>query len=519
MKANRKIAGLLLTLVLCIAFSSGVVAAAENPGIVGIDIISVNDFHGALLEAGRNPGAAKLAAFLRNEWAKNPHATIFLSAGDMFQGSPDSNLLYGMPVVEVLNALHLDAMTLGNHEFDWGLAKLKDRVMESKFPYVSANVREKDSLGRLAFVKPYVILERCGVKIAVIGIVTPETAHTTSPKTVEPFEFRSPETVVRELLPIVQAQGAEIVVVLSHLASYQDKNTGAVTGDAANLAAQATGIDAVVSGHSHQSVAGKVAGIPVVQAYYNGRALGRISLVYSRQEKKVIASTVQALEVPVKDARPDPEIAAIVNGSQSEIAPVKNMPLGKTVEALSHDRYGLSVLGQWSSDVMRSVTKADIAFQNGGGLRTSIPAGDITMGNLYEVMPFDNTLVTMDLTGEQVMAVLNHGINNAKLGTVQFSGLQVLIDSSNPWGSQVIEVRLNGGALLDPEATYRIVTNDFMADGGDEFFMLKQGRNITDTFIPVREALAEAVRKAGTLRVQFDGRLRELRGIVLKPAA
>ncbi len=518
MRANHKTAGLLLTLVLCIAFSSGAVAA-ENPGIVGIDIVSVNDFHGALLEAGRNPGAAKFATFLRSEWAKNPHGTIFLSAGDMFQGSPDSNLLYGKPVVEVLNAMRLDAMTLGNHEFDWGLAKLKDRVMESKFPYISANVQERDSLGRMDFVKPYVLLKRCGVKIAVIGIVTPETAHTTNPKTVEPFEFRSPEAVVKELLPAVRAQGAEIVVVLSHLASYQDKKTGEVTGDAANLASQATGIDAVVSGHSHQSVAGKVSGIPVVQAYYNGRALGRISLVYSRQEKKVIASTVRALEVPVKDAILDPEIAAIVNSSQSEIAPVKNVPLGKTVEALSHDRYGLSVLGQWSSDVMRSVAKADIAFQNGGGLRTSIPAGDITMGNLYEVMPFDNTLVTMDLTGEQVLAVLNHGINNAKLGTVQFSGLQVMVDSNNPFGSQVIEVRLNDGSFLEPSATYRIVTNDFMAAGGDEYFMLKQGKNITDTFIPVRDALAEAIRKAGTLRVQFDGRMRELRGIVLKPAA
>ncbi len=518
MKTNRATAGLLLAVLLCIASWTGVSSAAEMPGIVGIDILSVNDFHGALVESGRNPGAAKLGAFLRSEWAKNPHGTIFLSAGDMFQGSPDSNLLYGKTVVKVLNALRLDAMTLGNHEFDWGLDKLQARVSESLFPYVSANVRDRESQGRLDFVKPYIILERCGVRVAIIGIVTPETAYTTGPKIVAPFEFGDPASVVRELLPVVRQQGAEVIVILSHLASYQDKESGRVTGEAAELPRSATGIDAVVSGHSHQMVAGKVDGIPVVQAYYNGRAVGRISLVYSRRENKIILSSVQSMETPVKNAEADPEIVAIVARSQSEISPVKNVPLGRTLADLSHDRYRISMLGQWSSDVLREAAKADIAFQNGGGLRTSIPAGAITMGNLYEVMPFDNTLVTMDLTGEQVLQVLNHGING-KAGTVQFSGLKLIVDSSRSYGNQLVEVRLSDGRLLDVAGTYRIVTNDFMAAGGDEYTMLKQGRNISDTFVPLRDALADAVKKAGTLNIKLDDRYRDLRSEALKPAA
>ena len=133
-------------------------------------------------------------------------------------------------------------------------------------------------------------------------------------------------------------------------------------------------------------------------------------------------------------------------------------------------------------------------------------------------MPFDNTLVTMDLTGEQVLQVLNHGING-KAGTVQFSGLLLVIDSSRPYGSQLVEVRLSDGRLLDEAATYRIVTNDFMAAGGDEFSMLKQGRNVTDTFIPVRDALAEAVKKAATLNIKKDGRLRDQSEAAVKPAA
>ena len=207
-----------------------------------------------------------------------------------------------------------------------------------------------------------------------------------------------------------------------------------------------------------------------------------------------------------------------MRGAQAAVLPVKNVVLGRTVKELSHDRYELSILGQWSSDVLRQATAADIALQNGGGLRTSIPAGAITMGNLYEVMPFDNTLVTMDLTGEQVLQALNHGING-KAGTVQFSGLQLTIDSSRPYGSQLVEVRLSDGRLLDPAATYKIVTNDFMASGGDEFTMLKQGQNIKDTFIPLRDALAEAVKKSGVLNIQLDGRLKDLGKTALKPAA
>ena len=518
MRKKTAAPAIFLVCMLCLTTWTGVAAAEEWPGIVGIDLLTVNDFHGALIEGGRNPGAAKFGAFVIGERAKNQHGTIFLSAGDMFQGSPDSNLLYGKTVVEVLNALKLDAMTLGNHEFDWGLDKLRQRVGESNFRYASANVREKDGQGRLAFVQPYVMLERLGLKIAVIGIVTPETAYTTGPKTVAPFEFRDPAAVVKELLPVVRSQGADVVVVLSHLASDMNQQTGEVTGDAAELARNTPGLDAVVSGHSHQTVAGKAAGVPVVQAYYNGRALGRISLVYSRRDRKIIASSVQALETPVKEAKADDGIAAIVNRAQSEIAPVKNVALGRTIEDLSHDRYERSILGEWASDVMRQTTKTDIAFQNGGGLRTSIPAGAVTMGNLYEVMPFDNTLVTMELSGEQVLQVLNHGING-KAGTVQFSGLQVTIDSSRPYGDQLVEVRLNDGRLLEASAMYRIVTNDFMSAGGDEFTMLKQGRNLTDTFIPVRDALADAVKKAGTLRIKKDGRLRDIRGLAEKPAA
>ena len=515
---EKRIVKLLVVTMLVVCCWSPAALAAEPPNLVAIDVFTTNDVHGALVESGKNPGMAKFATFYFQQRNRNPYGSILVSAGDMFQGSPDSNLLYGKTMVEVLNVLEMDAMTLGNHEFDWGLEKLAARVAESKFPYVSANVFERDGKGRLSFVKPFVMLDRLGIKIAVIGIVTPETAFSTGPKIVEPFEFRDPATVVREYLPQLRKQGADLVIVLSHLAAEQNPLTGQVTGDAADLAVKVAGIDAVVSGHSHKLVAGKVNGIPVVQANYNARALGKISLVYSRRDKQVLLSSVSSLETPLADIKADPGIQAIIDKSQAEVGPVKNVVLGRTVLDLSHDRYELSVLGQWSSDVFRQATGAEIAFQNGGGLRTSIPAGTVTMGNLYEVMPFDNTLVTMELTGEQVLQVLNHGING-KAGTVQFSGLNVTIDSNRTYGSQLVRVLLPDGRPLDPSAYYKVVTNDFMAAGGDEFVMLKAGRNRQDTFIPLRDAVAAAVKKAGVIQFRKDDRMKDLRGSVAKPAA
>jgi 5'-nucleotidase/UDP-sugar diphosphatase len=263
---------------------AGQAAAGDSGGggeIVQLQIITVNDFHGALMENGKNPGAAKLAEYIKERRAHNPAGTLLLGAGDMFTGTPDSNLLYGKPVVDIMNYARFDAMTLGNHEFDWGIDRLKERIAQSDFPYVCANLLDK-STGRPAdFVKPYVIVKRLGVNIAIIGIATPETAYKTNPKLIAGYTFEDPAVVVNGLVPELKRKGADIVVVLSHLASWMDGD-GNISGDAATLAGQARGIDAIVSAHSHQPVYGKVNGVPVIQASYNGRAAGEIAMTLTK---------------------------------------------------------------------------------------------------------------------------------------------------------------------------------------------------------------------------------------------
>ncbi|MBP2652896.1 MAG: 5-nucleotidase [Firmicutes bacterium] len=505
-KSSRVFAVGLISLLLL----AGQVADAESSqdsNLIHLEIITVNDFHGALEENGKNPGAGKLVAFLAEAKAKNPEGTLLMSAGDMFEGTPDSNLLYGKTVVDIMNYAKFDVMTLGNHEFDWGVKVLKERIAQSKFPYVCANVIDRKTGKLVDFVKPYTIVERKGVRIAVIGIATPETAYKTNPKMVSCYSFEDPVKVVNALVPKLKQRGVDVIVVLSHLGSWME-GSNKVSGNAAELAAQANGIDGIVSGHSHMAVSGKVKNVPVVQANYNGRAVGKIEFLFNKRSRQVVASDVSVTSLPFKGLVADTKVQAILRQAQMEIAPVKNVVLGQMLHELGHDRNELAetLLGQWVTDTMRQAVGADIAFQNSGGLRTGISKGAVTMGNLYEVIPFDNTLFTMVLTGKQIMGVLEYGIMNDKIGMVQYSGMKVAYDLKGAKGGRIIAVTMADGTPLSPEKSYKVVTNDFMATGGDGFIMFKEGQNFHDTCIPERDILADAIRKQKVIDFSGDDR-------------
>lgn len=509
---------ILLLMLVMVLFTAVPVGAA--PAFVQIDILSVNDFHGALAEAGKNPGAAKLAGWLKAEQAKNPQGTLILSAGDMFQGSVDSNLLYGKTVVDMMNRTGFAAMALGNHEFDWGIGTLQLRARQAGFPFVAANVIENATGKPLDFTKPYIIVEKQGIKIAIVGIATPETAYKTNPKRISNLTFADPAATFRELLPRLKRQ-ADVIVVLAHLGGAVDQASGVLTGEAAEFVAQSTDVDALLTGHSHEGFAVKMNRVPVVQARYNGRAVGKITLLYSIAAKQVLASSAELIDLEPAALTADAGVAKILNAAKAEIEPAKNLVLGKTVRPLSHERRQLSLLGQWSSDVIKQAVGADIALQNGGGLRTSIPAGKVAMGQLYEIMPFDNTLVTAELTGAQILQILEYGIHNQQIGMLQFSGIKVIYDSSLPAGKRVAQVVLSDGRPLQADTVYKVVTNDFMASGGDGYTMFASAGSLTDTCQPVRDVLVDAIRDRQTIDFSGDDRLTEVWSITkqTKPAA
>ncbi len=498
----------LFSLVLTLALSLIFLPSSPVPALqseINLTILHVNDTHGHIipyLDKSVDPeqqvgGAEYLAKMIERERAANPDGTILLSAGDMFQGTPVSNLFHGKPVIEIMNYLRYDAMALGNHEFDWGQNVLQSIISSASFPVVSANIFERGgkSIRRL---KPYVILKRKDVRIAVIGITTPDTYYTTKPGNLAGLTIAAPEKVLPAIIKRVRARGASIVVVLSHDGLDADRE----------LARKVGGIDFIVGGHSHTAVRDPVieSGTVIVQAGCNGIYLGVLKITFDRNRKKILSYTRKdelRLVSPATGAEIDPEVARIVDKYEAEVKTEFSKVIGTAATDLTRDSSGESNLGDAVTDAMRGATGAQIAFQNGGGLRADIPKGPITLETVFTAVPFEDDLVSMDLTGEQIRELLERSVLSENM--LQVSGIQIVYDLSKPEGEKVASVQV-AGKPMEAGATYRVVTNDFLASGGNQFNVFKKGLNISSG-PSQRDAVADYIRKNSPMDVQVRNRI------------
>jgi len=483
----------LLTFVLILGSISFIFAAEKE-----IVILSINDFHGALAPAGKNVGAVKLVDALKTEKAKNPEGTIIVSAGDNYQGSAMSNLMYGEPVTAAFKEMGIELSAVGNHEFDWGINRINKWAEDGGFTFVCTNIYDKRTDQPVDWAEPFVIIEKEGVKVGFIGLATPETAYKTLKANVVNYEFRDPVEVITEWLPKVKDAGADIVIALTHLGSFQDKE-GNITGEAADLCA-VDGVDAVISAHTHQRVSGMVNGKPLVQAYKQGRSFAKLTFIFDESNKLVSAEPfLDNLYDRADTLKDDADMLVVYEKYEDELNPVLGKVLGKTTVDLGHDRYaGPSLLGEWACEIMQDKAGVQIAMTNGGGLRVPVPAGEITAGILYEVMPFDNTLYTMKLSGADIKANIEHGIMNDDIGWVQIAGVRVTYNSGAEAGNRITSMVLEDGTVVEMDNYYTVVTNDFMFTGGDNY-NFENSKDGLDTFVPIRDALMEAVERAGVI--------------------
>ena len=464
-----------------------------------IDLLTTNDFHGNLV-GGSEAGAAKLAAYIQYYANMNKNGTIILDAGDSFQGTPMSNLLYGEPVVQFFNEVGYTATTVGNHEFDWGIETVLKTMKDNnaKFQMLTANVYKDGKLATWA--TPYMIKVVNGVKVGIIGISTPDTAVTAHKDFVGDYTFEDPADITMALIPKLESEGADLVIVLSHLPAVQDSETKAIKGELADFANEVKGVDAVIGGHSHNIVTGKVNNVPVVMASKNGRMIGNITLYYDTKTDKVIISESNVIEVRKGELEvtPNAKIEKIVAGYNEELSPVFSQVVGTMGADLIRDYNITSAAGNWFADVLRESKDADVAFTNAGGIRIDVPAGTVTMEKIFEIMPFDNTPVTTVMTGKDILDVLEQGCTLSK-GMVQISGLTFTYDSTKAEYSRVVEVKMADGSLLDLEKEYTVVTNDFLAGGQDNFVTLANFEWSNPYNEPLlRNLLADSLRAAGT---------------------
>lgn len=425
-----------------------------------IRILHVNDLHG-FAEPFRPYHAEELVggiAFMaaRIEALRHEKPAVLLAAGDMLLGNDWANLFEGESMMAAMNAMGFDAMVVGNHEFDLGPEVLAKRISEATFPVLGANV---EGLGTLA---PYVLRDIAGVKVAIIGVTTEHTPLVTHPKNVVGLAFVAPDKTVRTILKEI-VHKADLVVVLSHLGFPADRA----------LAEAVPGIDIIVGGHTHTRISTPVVvgNTFIVQAWEYGRALGVVDLVV--RDGKVATVRGRLEEIRPSAGKEEPAVAEVVRRYTEKMDSSLNEVIGETRVPLDGEqvRQQETNLGDLVADSMRESAKAEVAITNGGGIRGSIAEGTITKRDVYRVLPFDNYIIALRLSGTQIREVLEHGVSGREPGEGRFpqvSGLKFSYRPSAPPGERITEI-LVGGTPIEPDREYMVATNDFLVAGGDGY--------------------------------------------------
>jgi 2',3'-cyclic-nucleotide 2'-phosphodiesterase (5'-nucleotidase family) len=449
------------------------VQPAFPAGTMFLRIIASNDFHGALeprpdASGVLRGGAAYVATALdraRRECAPDCE-TLLLDAGDLFQGTPASNLSYGRPVVEYYNRMGYAASALGNHEFDWGLDTLRARMRQAKFGFFGANVRYKD--GRdVEWIRNDTIVVRGRTKIGIIGVSTVATPTTTRASNVATLRFDDPAPIVDSIGTALRKRGANFIVVIAHAGAFCSSN-GATEcgGEIIDLARKIrTHVDAIVSGHTHSLVNTVVNGIPIVQARSSGRAIDVLDLPIGGSSGLTTRHEVR--ELAADTINPFPAVDSIVKRAVARVATLVNRHIATIPVTLS--RTGTQYpLGNLIADAHRWAGKGDVGITNNGGIRTELRAGDATYGSLFEVQPFGNLLYSLTMTGAQLRGLLEQMLSKDRVND-HVSGLTIKYDPAKPAGSRIVSVTMADGTPLSDARTYNVIMNDFLATGGEGY--------------------------------------------------
>ena len=499
----------------------------QYPEMVPVQILAINDFHGHISAdqkvKGRPVGSAPvLAAYLKKEQREFPGFTFIVHAGDQVGASPlASAFLQDEPAIMFLNLLgnrecssrdrlnpkaNLVAV-VGNHEFDRGRTEmmrllqggnhpqgpfLEDPWLGASFPYVAANVVSKDT--HQPILPRYVIKEVDGIPIAFIGAVLRETKSMVRPSGVAGLEFLDEAAAINACIPELKARQVKSIIVLLHQGGTQKayegrtREAGALTGDIMKIIPRLDDeVDVVVSGHTHSFTNALIPNshgkkILVTQAWYYGKGYADIELEISRATRDVVkksAAIVTAWADAGPGLTPDPAVTALVQAAEQRVASsnrkiaVAAVDMGKTPNLA-----GESALGNLIVDAQRWALASDFAFTNPGGIRSDIAAGAVTCGELYLVQPFNNHLVRMELTGQQIYDLLNQQFPPTQTSPrmLQVSGLTYTWDTKLPAGHRIVEVRQDGQPI-NKTATYTVTVNSFLAEGGDRFSVFTQGTN------------------------------------------
>ncbi|MBI1779323.1 MAG: bifunctional metallophosphatase/5'-nucleotidase [Proteobacteria bacterium] len=453
-------------------------------------------------------GFAPLMTLLKQERAQAQNA-VTTFGGDLISPSLMSGLTKGQQMVELMNAVGLDLAIFGNHEFDFGDDVLKQRMAESKFPWLATNVLGPDK-------KPFgtalstVMKEVGGFKLGFFGLTTPETVTLSSPG--KEIIFAPMIESAGEAVKALKDQGAEIVVAITHLTIAEDRE----------LVRRVKGIDLVLGGHDHDPITFYEGSTLIHKAGFDAHFLAAVDLTVTRAAQQSGPPRITVVPAwrmhAVYNVAPDPDIAALVKRHTDKLDTELGVKIGTSATPLDSRttvvRAEEAAIGNLIADAMRAALGAEVALANGGGIRgnrTYDPGYQLTRRDVFTELPFGNTTVLLELKGSDLLAALEHSVGRVeeKQGRfLQVSGLSFAYDPKKAAGSRVLEVKV-GGQPLDPGRVYKVATIDYIAGGGDGFEVLKKGKSLIDPSAAKLTAnqVMDYIAAKGTVSPALEGRI------------
>ncbi len=472
---------------------------------VRVTLLQVNDvYQFAPVDGGKRGGLGRLLTLRKQVMAESPNA-IFLLAGDTISPSIESNTYKGAQMIEAWNLIGLDYATFGNHEFDFGPDVLRQRMAESKFKWLAANVVDKQT-GKLFGATPeFIIREFDGVKIGIFGIVLQETLKTSRPG--PNVEIGDPCAAANRVVPKIHAAGAKVIVALTHLAMNDDKQL-----------ARCSGVDVIIGGHEHTLLESLAGHAPIFKMTADARELGRIDLNISKSTGKLESIDWQV--IPVTDEVKEDAAFAPLNEKYGPLLKSLEQAVGRTDVELNIKSADVRTretnMADFIADAYRHATGADVALVNGGSIRadTTIEPGVMTKRDVLSMLPFNNKLVKLQISGAVLRSVLEYGV--ASIGVEeqpgrfpQVSGVRFSYNASRKPGARLTEVTVNGKPL-DDKAMYTLTTTSYVAiDGGDGYTMFKGAKQIITPEQGPSESdvLQKAISSVSAIAPKVEGRI------------
>ncbi|MDR2841996.1 MAG: 5'-nucleotidase C-terminal domain-containing protein [Spirochaetaceae bacterium] len=513
------------------ACSKGIKPVPRDPNLTyELTVLHTNDHHGTTLSKDGKMGLAERSSFVKGERASHSNILI-LDAGDLNTGTALSNMFDAEPDIKAYNIIGYKAVALGNHEFDKPLTTLQRQIAESDFSWLSANIKKDDGS---YLVKPYIIQDYEGFRVAVIGLTTLRTLETARPDS--SLKWIPEIDAAKEMVRIVRdKEKADIVIILGHIGNVlesDDQTTSPMICEA--LANDGLQIDLFIDGHSHSDFTTPlvVAGVPIVTAWEWGNNVG--DGLFEIKDGKVVSFTWRPIHITSDEYPPDEEVLTLLAPyiAQADDS-LKEVVLKTSGEFIFEkgsisriSRYEESASGDLVADsfvwYLNTVgVPCDFSITNGGGIRSALPKGDVTREAIKTMLPFDNWLYVVKLKGSDVREVFNNAaaLNQGAGGFLQVSKnikLSMVYDANGANG-KVTSIEING-APIDDNKIYSIATNDYLADGGDGYTVLKDKRlDFINTSMFVTDVVINYAASIATLLAPTtDGRITIAGGVSIR---